>query len=265
MPYINPIPSIGKQTKNTLFEEQQNYIRKEKVYFAFIDVLGFQKSYDDKKLTKNDTHIQKYQDVFNYYFELMNSAKLMKSSDNNCYAGQTSDSLYFYTERLDFLVQFIHIFSHFTLYAMSKDVFFRGGISQGELFKKENYQFFGDCVIGAYLLENKISKFPIITIDEKTYADLQTFTNVDDMICASNNHRYYIKPFYFLKENIQLEMLHDFKLKNIENINILENILKNKSIFEYNADNFAKYTFLEDEYNKCIKSQNTGILGGENE
>lgn len=79
-------------------------------------------------------------------------------------------------------MNFIDIFNHFNLYAMSKNVFFRGGISQGELFKKENYQFFGDSVIGTYLLESNISKFPIITIDKNTYNDLKAIKDLNNMM-----------------------------------------------------------------------------------
>ena len=264
MSYNNPIPKIEEHQKSEISEQQLDYVCKEKVYFAFIDVLGFKKSYDDKKITKDNSFIKKYQDVFNYYFELMNHSMFMNTSDKQCYAGQTSDSLYFYTERIDFLMKFIDIFNHFNLYAMSKNVFFRGGISQGELFKKENYQFFGDSVIGAYLLESNISKFPIITIDENTYNDLKAIKDLNNMINTQNG-RYYINPFYSLHENTQLDIVPEFDLEDVDCESIQRHILNNKSIFEYDANNYSKYSFLEKEYNECMKSQKNGILGGANE
>ena len=117
MPYENPIPDLDEENVDTAQEmESSDYTPMEEVYFAFIDVLGFKKTFDDMKISHNKKDAEKYRKVFNYYFALMNAAKFMeKGKDTGCYAGQTSDSLYFYTERTDFLMQFIKIFSHFNL------------------------------------------------------------------------------------------------------------------------------------------------------
>lgn len=68
MSYNNSIPKIEEHQKSEISEQQLDYVCKEKVYFAFIDVLGFKKSYDDKKITKDNRFIKKYQDVFNYFW-----------------------------------------------------------------------------------------------------------------------------------------------------------------------------------------------------
>lgn len=159
MAYVNPEPILEDVIREIKEEAVSDYTRMDEVYFAFIDVLGFKKTFDDIRISKEEDMADKYRDVFNYYFELMGEAKFMeRGKSTGCYAGQTSDSLYFYTDRSDFLVEFMKIFSHFNLYAMSRNVFFRGGIAKGNLYKKEKYQFYGNSVIYAYLMESVISK-----------------------------------------------------------------------------------------------------------
>ena len=246
MPYINPIPSLNDNIENISINDESDYIQINEVYFAFIDVLGFKKTFDDIKISQEKNNANKYRDVFNYYFSLMSAAKLMKGSYNkSCYAGQTSDSLYFYTDRADYLFEFIKIFSHFNLYAMSQNVFFRGGIAKGSLYKKEKYQFYGDSVIGAYLLESNISKNPIITIDEKTHNDMLRIEEYNNFFDTFQN-RYYIKPFNSLNKDVNLQIDESFFLKEINITDIRNNILKNKSVFEYDMNNYTKYVFLLD-------------------
>lgn len=188
MAYSNPIPELDDELDVSITESESDYTQKDEVYFAFIDVLGFKKTFDDIKISKEKNSADKYRDVFNYYFALMNAAKFMeKGKSTGCYAGQTSDSLYFYTERPDYLMQFIKIFSHFSLYAMTQNVFFRGGIAKGSLYKKEKYQFYGDSVIGAYLIESNISKNPIITIDEKTHFDMNNISGYSEFVDTYQN------------------------------------------------------------------------------
>lgn len=259
MAYLNPIPDLEDELEVPKAESESDYVQMNEVYFAFIDVLGFKKTFDDIKISKEPDTADKYRDVFNYYFALMNAAKFMeKGKSTGCYAGQTSDSLYFYTERPDYLMQFIKIFSHFSLYAMSKNVFFRGGIAKGSLYKKEKYQFYGDSVIGAYLIESNISKNPIITIDEKTHADMLKFPGYEDMVDVYQN-RNYIKPFEFLNKKMVLDIDENFILNDIDNKQIEMNIRDNKSAFEYDASNFSKYVFLLGQFEKSNSSTISGI------
>lgn len=250
MAYENPIPYLKNGNVHLIRETEQDYAQLPEVYFAFIDVLGFQKTFEDIKLLHKDEKAEKFRDVFNYYFELMNAANFMRNGkDSGCYAGQTSDTLYFYTDRKDYLLQFIRIFSHFTLYAMSKNVFFRGGIAKGSLYKKEKYQFYGDSVIGAYLLESKISKNPIITIDEKTHLDMSGIVGYIDLV-DTESERCYIRPFLGLKEEIPLDTEDGFTPRVIDGKQVVLNIQKNKQDFEYDANNYSKYTFLLKELKK---------------
>lgn len=242
MAYINPEPKLDEdksQISNTSDVIEYNKINP--VYFAFIDVLGFQNTYDKMHLSKNEESIKKYSNVFKYYFSLMNSAKFIK--DDCCYAGQTSDSLYFYTDRLDYLFEFIKIFAHFNLYAMSQNVFFRGGIAKGELYIKEKYQYFGDSVIKAYLLESQISKYPIMLLDENTYNDIKSY-NENEYLIDNSNKRHLIKPFAYLNKDIKLDLCDETILKKINSKDIISNINENKQLFEYDEKNFNKYVFL---------------------
>lgn len=259
MAYSNPIPELDDELDVSIAESESDYTQRDEVYFAFIDVLGFKKTFDDIKISKVKDNADKYRDVFNYYFALMNSAKFMEKGKNTgCYAGQTSDSLYFYTERPDYLMQFIKIFSHFSLYAMTQNVFFRGGIAKGSLYKKEKYQFYGDSVIGAYLIESNISKNPIITIDEKTHIDMSNISGYIELVETYQN-RHYIKPFGFLNQNINLDIDENFILREVDANLIESNIRENKSIFEYDSNNFSKYVFLLDQLKNCNKHISEGI------
>lgn len=259
MAYLNPIPELDDQLDIANVESVSDYIQMNEVYFAFIDVLGFKKTFDDIKISKEKEGANKYRKVFNYYFALMNAAKLMeKGKSTGCYAGQTSDSLYFYTDRPDYLMQFIKIFSHFNLYAMSQNVFFRGGIAKGSLYKKEKYQFYGDSVIGAYLLESNISKNPIIIIDEQTHCDMSKVSGYNDLVDTAQN-RHYIKPFECLNNDIVLEIDESFVLNEVDGTKIEHNIRENKNAFEYDASNYAKYVFLLEQLEKSNKHLQDGI------
>lgn len=67
MPYKNPIPQLDNETKNIINESESDYTPMNEVYFAFIDVLGFKKTFDNIKISKEENVAQKYQNVFNYY------------------------------------------------------------------------------------------------------------------------------------------------------------------------------------------------------
>lgn len=274
MAYKNPLPSVDD---NMLLEQvevqkeksvdeslEDDYGSKKMVYFAFIDVLGFKKTFDDNRENENDDFAEKYRKVFNYYFQLIYASDFMKDrSSTGCYAGQTSDSLYFYTPRVDILIEFIKLYSHFNLYAMSQDVFFRGGIAKGTLYIKEEYQFYGDSVIYAYLIENSISKYPIIVVDESTTNDIRELAVFDKLI--SKKSRHYIKPFAFLENNFSLEIDDSFILQEIDTEKIRDNINKNMGLFEYDAKNYEKYTFLCEELSKLSIKEETQDIHKEEE
>lgn len=249
--FSNPTPILGSEVDKQT-ETPVEYISMRSVFFAFIDILGFKNSFDVKNKESGRWPAKKYKDVFSYFFTLMGAANFMKSNgEGECYAGQTSDILYFYTSRVDFLMEFIKIFTHFNLYAMSQDVFFRGGIAKGELHHKEKYQFYGDSVINAYLLESEISKNPIVVIDDNTYEEIKGYKECEYLI-GHSGERHYINPFVALSKDINLD-IEDKDLAEVKEINkskVIKEIQRNKRLFEYDSRNFDKYVFLESEYKK---------------
>lgn len=258
--YKNPTPKLPmdrhSRNKASVVKRQDDYSNNGDTYFAFIDVLGFKKTFIDNKdrgIVPSE-FAKKYKVVFNYYFNLMEATSFMKSPE--CYAGQTSDSLYFYTTRIDILIEFIQVFSHFNYYSMSQDVFFRGGITKGCLFKKEKYQFYGDSVMNAYLMESVIATEPVVYIDRQTYEDLsKNMENISiNKIISANNDRYYIKPF---AQEVEIKSLLNkdtvFCPEEIDIKKIKKNLEDNKKLFEYEPKNYNKYIFLIGEFKKYFK------------
>lgn len=242
--YTNPIPTLDDfKTQNIAINSYTDF---SDMYFAFIDVLGFKNNYV--------LQVEEYKELFSFYFDLMANTNFMKHNADNSYVGQTSDSLYFYTNRLDYLTEFILLFSFFNIYAMSKNIFFRGGISKGKLSYKEKHQFFGNSVIGAYSIESSISQVPRIVIDNATYQDIVHEDNFNKIL-KSENERFYIEPFayFILKDHIDsILTMYGIEFSNLklDKMQIYKNILKQKKEFEYDNKNYYKYTYLQNKFEK---------------
>lgn len=255
--YVNPIPSVDTSVNKSELEPEvgiNDYTTNKSVYFAFIDVLGFKKVFDDNRLIQDENCADKFRNVFTYYFELMNSANFnVMDGSPLFYAGQTSDSLYFYTERTSILIDFLKIFSHFNVYAMTQDVFFRGGVANGNIFFNAGYQFYGDSVIKAYLLESEVSKNPVVTIDENTYKAI-SYSPLCDKLIFPRNGRYCLRPFAYLENNFDLDIdKSKIEIREIDQERLQKTIEENKSKFEYDPKNYEKYVFLLDEYKEKIR------------
>lgn len=251
MAYKNPVPTLPSDTPKKVVmasEIIEDYPMHEDVYFAFVDVLGFKQAFDENRKDPKKQFAKHYESVFKYYSQLMRNASFTKTNFSK--AGQTSDSLYFYTDRIDYLAEFIKIYLHFSLYAMSKNVFFRGGIAKGCLFVNEPHQFYGDCVIKAYLLEEKISKFPRVAFDQDTYLALKEVLGIENAMKSDGKiGRFYLNPFVRIEKselasitNLDISQIKTFKKKEI-----LNNIEAGKKRFEFDENNHPKYHFLEDE------------------
>ena len=168
MAYKNPLIKLPDESINTKksglsskLPDIIEYRELNPTYFMFIDVLGFKDTFET-----SENEVKK---VFEYFAKLINQMKCLDQHSDQCYAGQTSDSLYFYTDKLDYLVCFVNIFLHFNIYAMSQDIYFRGGISKGKLYVNKPFQFYGNCVINSFKLESDIAKLPRIAVDKSTY------------------------------------------------------------------------------------------------
>lgn len=254
--YINPIPTLDKFTLgNENLEEDESrkvkevdtYENRDMVFFAFIDALGFKNDYKEKDSTFNE--------VFSFYFDLMNNTVF---SDDEWYAGQTSDSLYFYTNRQDYLIEFLKIFSYFNLYAMSKNIFFRGGIASGDLSYKENHQFYGQSVINAYLLESNVAHYPRVMIDKRTYDEIKEDVEKLNLVKTddSNIDRYYLSIFSYLNEKPNIAVKNfDLLYKKIERCEIEKIIRENMKKYECDEKTYNKYSYLIKELDKNKKEQ----------
>lgn len=236
---VDPIESEKK------LDSENTYKELTEVYFAFVDVLGFKRDFDLATIKGNyKDAADKYKDIFGYYIELCSFLK----KNENTYIGQTSDSLYFYSPSIRALEQFILIYTQFSQYAMSKDVFLRGGISSGKLFRKDDWQFYGDSVINAYLMESNIAQYPILLIDKKTNEKIKLHSNKYDSLIITDDKRarYYVNPFYILETNELLDVKEGNVLKTINYTKIEETISNNLDIFEFDERVYPKYKFLHD-------------------
>lgn len=260
MAYTNPIPALPTDvTAEKKFirtsEIIEDYSMHENVYFAFIDVLGFKQAFDENREDPKKRFAERYEQVFKYYSQLLRNAGFMQSGFSK--AGQTSDSLYFYTDRIDYLAEFIKVYLHFSLYAMSNKVFFRGGIAKGCLFINEPHQFYGDCVIKAYLLEEKISKFPRVSFDEETYLALKEALEIDEALDSEEKAgRFYLHPFVHIEKS-ELASITNLDISQIQTVkkrDILKNIIEGKKRFEFDERNYPKYNFLAKEIEACGKA-----------
>lgn len=253
MAYQNPIPILPDnppepKRKPAKRKIATDYQMKEEVYFAFIDVLGFKQTFDENREDPKKRFAQNYEAVFKYFGQLLCDAPFTQSGLSK--AGQTSDSLYFYTDRIDFLAQFIKVYWHFSLYSMSQNVFFRGGIAKGCLFINQPHQFYGDCVIKAYLLEEKIAKFPRISIDLDTYKALGDVLDTKSCVCEDKSAgRFYLNPFMPVEDS-ELAIITGLDPSQIQPISkrkIVRNINEGKARFEFDERNFPKYHYLSRE------------------
>lgn len=250
-----------------------NYQNAGDVFFAFIDVLGFKKAFEEDLIRQDISTSEDamksavlYGDVFAYFFELISRSNLgSRIGENDYYAGQTSDTIYFYTKFPNIMLDFLKIFSYLNLYAMTKNVFFRGGIAHGNLYKNQAYQFYGESVIRAYQLENDIAKNPVIIVDDYT---LESLSMLDQDLCKEiiiqdKSGRNYIEPFALWKSNYSLEgVLPNYELRDLSKKDVKESIESNVKKHEYDSRNYSKYIFLLNRF-KELFTEKTDTIGGE--
>lgn len=254
-------------------EKYNNYTFYGDVFFAFIDVLGFKKAFEEKAIissyieSEKETSVQApaYDKVFELFFDLINNSNFYNSSKaRDRYAGQTSDTIYFYTRHPNILLDFLKIFSYLNLFAMSLGIFFRGGVSHGSLYVNQPHQFYGDSVINAYQFESDIAKNPILLIDDFTTKEITKLKECpSNFIIGTGNKRNCLNPFAFWSCNYKLGSL----VQNIEAIDIrperIERILNEKKTkHEYDARNYDKYIFLINEFERIMKNKSDKIVGG---
>ncbi len=58
--------------------DSSEYVPHSNMYFAFVDVLGFQQTFEEHRNDETTEFAQRYQKVFGYFSRLMNNAKFMQ-------------------------------------------------------------------------------------------------------------------------------------------------------------------------------------------
>jgi hypothetical protein len=253
--YKNATPVVPS-TLQGLKSESDKYLHSENVFFVFIDILGFK---DDYLNAKADKIKKKFSDFFEHYFEMLAHSKIIDDyTPFEGYAGQTSDSLFFYTYRIDYLIEYLKFYTYFSLYAMQNEIFLRGGVAKETLVTSQKYQFFGPSVINAYLLESEISKYPVVTIDKTTFDEIIKVISSDTSALLINSDkakkRYYLQPFYYLAQQRCLSST-SFEESFAEEINkekINRVLCKQLTTYEYNDKIYPKYVFLKNEFDKIL-------------
>lgn len=272
MGYKNKIPTVDSNEIKTqdIHEHEEGYDRHEGVYFAFIDVLGFKNLYTTEQ-SSNAKSKKSFSDlcgeVFDDYFDSVKFLCEKRSQSLFC-IGQISDTLYCYTDNCNMLIDFLYEFQCFNLRAMSQGIFFRGGVAHDEIFCRDDFQYYGKCVINAYMLEEEISKMPRIVIDYKTYNDIQKCVQEHEPPCGVNNFviegkdgRYYLDVFGIInvaKNNTKIEQ--HIVGEMYSQVNDLVTQLEKRigdSIqkFEFDYANHQKYVYLKNDLGEKLQEK----------
>ena len=108
------------------------------------------------------------------------------------------------------------------------------------------------------MLESVISRFPIVVIDENTYNAIKNYSETDLLVKKDKNDRHYLDIFAPLCPKFSMSFSDAmFAARKINKNEILDNIMKNRKKFEYDAKNYEKYGFLLREYREYEKKMNT--------
>jgi hypothetical protein len=171
--------------------EDQYKLNYEKSYVAFLDILGFKKLvYSSKKEDK--TKIELYLQTINKAIETLKEIPSKKSigsiviSDSIILTvpfGEDKD------ENINNLRQLCIAILSIQRKLVEHDIWMRGGISCGDTFFNEaTNQIVGSAYIDAYLLEEKMAKYPRVILDNKIIKELQC-ENSTQLIDKINNYK----------------------------------------------------------------------------
>lgn len=141
---------------------------------------------------------------------------------------------------------------------IEKGILFRGGITIGNIFHKENGTVFGQGLIDAYMLESKSAKYPRIILSDKLLRELnypieakrnrypyhQYITRFDDGSAGFH------QMIYYQVVESWTEMTSEKMIQSLDNVRgtIIAGL---DSSFE-NPEVFEKYKWLKEQYNQLI-------------
>lgn len=165
-------------------------LRYEKSYVAFLDVLGFKKLVYSKKKEdreKIELYLKTARETLNRLKEIP-SKKIIGSiviSDSIILTVPFGDNE---TEHIDNLRQLCIAILSLQRKLLVKDIWIRGAISFGDThFDDTNNQIIGSAYVDAYLLEEKMAKYPRVILDNRIIKELNCH-NSSCLISKINKH-----------------------------------------------------------------------------
>ena len=237
----------GKYTmeKNKHFEyysindaEQKRLLNKtEWSYIAFLDILGF------KNMVMNNMGkvLLTLRQIRGFCKEFYGYGNVGRGTDKDPMDGiplvtMFSDSVMITAPTcMWFLHEFVELISHFQYFLLTQGVLLRGGIDVGTVFHDNNY-LFGKGIVGAYLIECNIAKYPRIVISNRAMSFAQEAVDF--------SYDYYIDTA--IKDKKDLEMM----LGDVESYfthDIMEYVAKDRHGIYYLEYLIRGYLATEDE------------------
>jgi len=241
---------------------EQNKNLKEKNYFiAYFDILGY-----EKKIRSNDKELLPYIDSIFRGFR-----KWLLTLDNK--AGckirmkAFSDNILFCTEK-DFITLLFLVSRIQFLLICSFDLFIRGAMLYGKLVFRKDFVF-GKGLIDVYKLENEVSLFPRIIIDDSYIVRAGEMDNSgipSDFYCIDFDNIKFVDYLEIEKNNSDIP-LNDHYIRSIYDYNYqllshAYNIRANIDINKGNCRILQKYEWCRNYHkNFCNKYKNDiGLL-----
>ena len=147
----------------------------------FLDILGYSSLITScKDSHAENRYLDKVHSIMSNlseYIEKRNVAVDQKSDNLHLTRFKSllfSDNILFFapyedeTDMQNLYMNLLYGLSAFLIQYVKEDIFFRGGITKGNLFYDEKLHFvFGSGLVNAYLLESKVAKYPRIVIDKE--------------------------------------------------------------------------------------------------
>lgn len=178
-------------------------------YVAFLDILGFKNMVmnNSEKVLLTLRQIRGFCNQF-YGYDRKNRGTDKDPMKGIPLVTMFSDSVMITAPTcLWFLHEFVDLISHLQYFLLTQGVLLRGGIDVGKVFHDNNY-LFGKGLVGAYLIECNISKYPRIVISNRAIKFSQNSIDascdyyIDDAIKYNDDSE-------TIFENIEAYFTHD--------------------------------------------------------
>lgn len=231
---------------------------------SFLDILGFSDLIEEYNKLNTSTILQDIQKAFNdtvnsfAYLNKLPNQELFKHLEYRLFSDNICISIPYFDNQADFLGNFniICAFSRGIQFAlMSMGFFVRGGISLGSYYSDKNI-IFSKGLVNAYLIENKIAKYPRIVIDPIITSKLISYGDgisqkfiITDYLVEDWENTVFLNPFGIIDTTInQVKLIFD-SLKSMGNDNL-------SLLMAQLSDNLSKNILTEFEKSKTEERKN---------